>query len=113
MSHDRFGEALGGIKRGRIIGWEKEAGSEPDPSARAKLAAFSGFAEAAFSRRLAEAPAAATIRSRLEELAETIYAIGQNQLLALDALKIPEDGRWHLPTRNGGSADVPTQKRGR
>lgn len=51
LSHDVFADILN-TKRQVLIGWEK--GTEPNEASRAKLAEFSGFPAAAFSRRLAE-----------------------------------------------------------
>ncbi len=79
LSHDKLADILG-TSRQVVIGWEKVAGSEPGPKLRAALSEFSGYPSAAFSRRLAEAPAAATIRGRLEELADLVahgfFALG-------------------------------------
>lgn len=98
LSHDKFGKELGGVSRQTIIGWEKEAGAEPDEENAQALAEFSGFKPEAFSRRLAEAPAAATIRSRLEELAELVA----RGFLVLGVT--PEQLRPHEEGRSRGEA---------
>lgn len=67
LSHDRFARALG-TSRQVVIGWEKESGPEPSERLRAKLAEFSGFDPAVFSRREAEAMTSRSIGSRLVAL---------------------------------------------
>lgn len=84
LSHDRFAKILG-TTRQTIIGWEGGK-SEPSDKYRPKLAEFSGFPAAAFSRRAAEAPSAAAMAVRLEALEAAVASQGREMARSLRAL---------------------------
>ena len=73
MSHDAFGKVIGATRQA-IISWEKR-GVEPRAPMRRKLARFSGFQAAVFSRREAEELAQESFGRRLARSEETLERI--------------------------------------
>jgi DNA-binding transcriptional regulator YiaG len=91
MSHDQLGKILN-TTRQAIISWEKN-GVEPRAPMRKKLAKFSGFQAACFSRREAEELAQDTFGRRLERAEETLERVLQGMVEA--GIPIPRAAAEH------------------
>lgn len=83
LSHDRFAKILG-TSRQTVISWEN--GTSEPRDYREKLAEFSGFPEAAFSRRSAEAPSAVAVAARLATLEAKLEEVVELMTEGLDRI---------------------------